>query len=408
MTEIPTNPTEIKTKSKNSKKLELPPFIPELKEFKVKSNVINDDENLIFFFPTPDNLEELITRNRVRGQMEFNKKKYSDLLTFNEEENIIDFTNIKFIQNRTILNTIMFFLGGINGENDIIQFFDYDIENELAPPPVVEDEDLYENATDYVNYIQQNLDCLTNRLPFMDLNNVFKALNEVGINIFMENWNTLYRIIKDRIMSNPENKIMVLLAPSNNFWIKTEKTTINGVNYDMKLNNYNKVFYNTDFVRKFLTKVCCHSRCYTGFLCSMIKRNLEKANSGLQTEFKDLLPDSYCLISQKFHDCDVADKTKFKRNMNLIINFTKGKKLTDFNESNIIIIENKHKKDVENTKANSIFAGLFTEDSLSATSEEQKKATKEKEDKLINYLLDLLENCVGSVTDYIADHPLNF
>ena len=53
-----------------------------------------------------------------------------------------------------------------------------------------------------------------------------------------------------------KNKILILIAPSNNFWVKSEKDTINGQNYDIKLNNYdngkNRIFYNKKFIKKFL------------------------------------------------------------------------------------------------------------------------------------------------------------
>ena len=69
----------------------------------------------------------------------------------------------------------------------------------------------------------------------MDLNYAIQSLQEIGINILPDNKNTLYRQIKDKIMSSPENKILVLITPSNNFYVKTEKNSINDINYDFKI-----------------------------------------------------------------------------------------------------------------------------------------------------------------------------
>jgi hypothetical protein len=64
-------------------------------------------------------------------------------------------------------------------------------------------------------------------VSFSELDLLFKALEELGINIFKEDKNTLYRAIKDSFLSMEKNKILVIIAPSNNFWIKSESNTIN-------------------------------------------------------------------------------------------------------------------------------------------------------------------------------------
>lgn len=95
---------------------------------------------------------------------------------------------------------------------------------------------------------------LTRDIAFIDLDELIKSLEEIGMRIVVDNKNTLYRQIKDNVMSSPENKIMVLITPSNNFYVKTEKNSINGINYDFKINNITKLFLNNDFIQKFIKK----------------------------------------------------------------------------------------------------------------------------------------------------------
>jgi len=71
------------------------------------------------------------------------------------------------------------------------------------------------------------------------MNLLYKILDELGIKIKKEDNNILYKIIKESFLSMEKNNILILLAPSNNFWIKSEKKTINDHNYDIKLNQYN-------------------------------------------------------------------------------------------------------------------------------------------------------------------------
>ena len=42
-------------------------------------------------------------------------------------------------------------------------------------------------------------------------------------------------------MSFLENKILVLIIPSNSFYIKTEKNSIDGINYDFKVNSITRL-----------------------------------------------------------------------------------------------------------------------------------------------------------------------
>ena len=381
-------------------------FTPDLKEYIIRSRISEDKK---YFMPTAENLLELFNLNVIHGQIEYDMEKYKSFFKQENDENILDLTNIQNILNNKILNSILFFLGAINIENDIYEFDDVEEEEDEIKDPVPE-EDLIENSENYIQYVQNNIKLLTRNIAFMDISYTIKALQEIGINILQDNKNTLYRQIKDKVMSLPENKILVLITPSNNFYVKTEKNSINEVNYDFKINNITKLFLNNDFIQKFITKIANHPRCHFGLLSSMIQKNLKTANTGILTMYSTLYPRHYSLIDQRSHDALDLDKKgeipKFFRNLDLILKHVKTKdKLYCFNKTNVLIIESKDYKISESTKENTINVSVFNEELLRIPNSERKKVLLEKGERLINYVYELLENCPNDVRDYLVLHP---
>ena len=312
------------------------------------------------------------------------------------------------------MNSILFFLGAINIENDIYEFDQVEEEEDEIKEPIPE-ENLFENSQNYIEYLQNNINLLTKNIAFMDIDLTIKSLEEIGLKIVPENSNTLYRQIKDKVMSLPENKILVLITPSNNFYVKTEKNSINGINYDFKINNITKLFLNSEFIKKFILKISNHPRCHFGLLSSMLQKNLKTANSGMSTMFNTIYPRHISLIDQRSHDGIDLDKKgvvpKFFRNLELILKHIKTKdKLYCFNKTNVLIIESKdfkikEEKKPESTKLNSINISVINEELLKKPSLERKRLIEEKGERLINYVYDLLENCPNDVRDYLQNHP---
>ena len=385
-------------------------FKPDLKEYIIRSRISDDKK---FYLPTPENLLELFNLNVIKSQIYFDIEKYKSYFKAENEEEILDITNVPHILNNKILNSILFFLGAINIENDIYQFDEQvggeeEEEEEIKEP--IPEEYLFENSQNYIQYLQNNIQLITRNIAFMDIEYAIKSLQEIGINIIPDIGNTLYRQIKDKVMSLPENKILVLITPSNNFYVKTEKNSINGVNYDFKINNITKLFLNNDFIKKFITKIANHPRCHFGLLSSMIQKNLKTANTGILTMYSTLYPKHYSLIDQRSHDGLDLDKKgvipKFFRNLDLILKHVKTKdKLYCFNNTNVLIIESKDYKISESTKQNSINVSVFNEELMRKPNNERKEILLKKGDKLINYVYDLLENCPNDVRDYITLHP---
>ena len=403
---------EIEVKMKNMSLNEKPTrrfkFTPDLKEYSIKSKISDAEKK--FFLPTPENLQTLFNFNVIKNQLFYDIEKYRSLFKTENEQDIIDFRNIQHIQNSKILNSVLFFFGAINIENDIYDFDDYEEEeeNELRAP--IPEENLYENSDSYIQYIQNNLSVLTRDIAFIDLSELIKSLEEVGLEIVPEDNNTLYRQIKDTVMSSAENKIMILITPSNNFYVKTDKSAINGVNYDFKINNITKLFLNNNFIQQFIKKIANHPRCYFGLLSSMIPKNLKTANSAMETQFHSIYPKHLTLIDQKSHDGEDVGKKgvipKFYRNLNLIMNHVKNRdKIFSFNETNILIIDSKDYKISDTTRSNTVNVSVFNEELLRTPQKDKKNILNEKGDKLINYVYELLENCPNDVRDYISLHP---
>ena len=386
-------------------------FTPDLKEYIIRSRISEDKK---YFMPTPENLLELFNLNVIHGQIEYDMEKYKSFFKKENEEKILDLTNIQHILNNKILNSILFFLGAINIENDIYEFDQVEEEEDEIKEPIPE-ENLFENSQNYIEYLQNNINLLTKNIAFMDIDLTIKSLEEIGLKIVPENSNTLYRQIKDKVMSLPENKILVLITPSNNFYVKTEKNSINGINYDFKINNITKLFLNSEFIKKFILKISNHPRCHFGLLSSMLQKNLKTANSGMSTMFNTIYPRHISLIDQRSHDGIDLDKKgvvpKFFRNIELILKHIKTKdKLYCFNKTNVLIIESKdfkikEEKKPESTKLNSINISVINEELLKKPSLERKRLIEEKGERLINYVYDLLENCPNDVRDYLQNHP---
>ena len=397
----------------------------ELKEYIIVSKYLkndDDEEQQIIQLPTPESLEKLCSPQLVKDILSFDVKKFKSFLETKKEGNsdkektILNLDKISFIKNQNLISYILIFIGGINSINSIYDFFDESVRNPS-------EECYIENSDNYLLYLNSIIDFLKLSekvsVPFAEMDYFFKILEELGIKIPKDDKNILYRSIKDSFLSMEKNKILIFIAPSNNFWIKSEKNVINDQNYDIKLNNYNKIFYNKKFIKKFLEKITKHPRCSFGLLSSMSYKNLKNCWDGLEKQFNNDCPKNIIFIDQKDHD-EVLEpnskKKKFYRNMEKIIEHLKKEKniknknrdkdeeeeenVENFNEKNILILESEEDKMVDETKSNSVYMNLFNEDYL-AKNEQEKEAIDLEGDKIINYVIKLLENCTDDIRDYL-------
>lgn len=414
----------------------------ELKEFKVISRFYDVNEadyttSIEIFLPTPESLGKLCNSQIVKEFVNFNLAKYKSFFIYKnaqytaEEKIILNLDKIHSIQNKEILPFLIVFLGGINSINSLYDIFgDIGTDNQAR-------EDIYiDSSENYLQYIYSFIDFVKGKeklnIPFTQMESLLMSLDEVGINIPRKDKNVLYRSVKDSFFMMQKNKILVILAPSNNFWIKSEKTTINDINYDIKLNNYSNIFYNKNFIQKFMTKIARHPRCSFGLLSSMAFRNLKNCWDALERQFSKLCPRKVVFFEQKDHDQIMLDQNKkkmtFFRNMEKIIDHLKREKQKElreksrqrfikeeneknenveyFNKNNIIILESDEDKMSETTKPNSFIMNVFNEKYLEYN-EQNKIAIDLEADKAINYIVNLLENCTDDVRDYLSRNKIN-
>lgn len=414
----------------------------ELKEYKVISRFYDVNEadyttSIEIFLPTPESLGKLCNSQIVKEFVNFNLAKYKSFFIYKnaqytaEEKIILNLDKIHSIQNKEILPFLIVFLGGINSINSLYDIFgDIGTDNQAR-------EDIYiDSSENYLQYIYSFIDFVKGKeklnIPFTQMESLLMSLDEVGINIPRKDKNVLYRSVKDSFFMMQKNKILVILAPSNNFWIKSEKTTINDINYDIKLNNYSNIFYNKNFIQKFMTKIARHPRCSFGLLSSMAFRNLKNCWDALERQFSKLCPRKVLFFEQKDHDQIMLDQNKkkmtFFRNMEKIIDHLKREKQKElreksrqrfikeeneknenveyFNKNNIIILESDEDKMSETTKPNSFIMNVFNEKYLEYN-EQNKIAIDLEADKAINYIVNLLENCTDDVRDYLSRNKIN-
>lgn len=414
----------------------------DLKEYKVISRFYDVNEadyttSIEIFLPTPESLGKLCNSQIVKEFVNFNLAKYKSFFIYKnaqytaEEKIILNLDKIHSIQNKEILPFLIVFLGGINSINSLYDIFgDIGTDNQAR-------EDIYiDSSENYLQYIYSFIDFVKGKeklnIPFTQMESLLMSLDEVGINIPRKDKNVLYRSVKDSFFMMQKNKILVILAPSNNFWIKSEKTTINDINYDIKLNNYSNIFYNKNFIQKFMTKIARHPRCSFGLLSSMAFRNLKNCWDALERQFSKLCPRKVLFFEQKDHDQIMLDQSKkkmtFFRNMEKIIDHLKREKQKElreksrqrfikeeneknenveyFNKNNIIILESDEDKMSETTKPNSFIMNVFNEKYLEYN-EQNKIAIDLEADKAINYIVNLLENCTDDVRDYLSHNKIN-
>jgi hypothetical protein len=413
----------------------------ELYEYKIKSdfyepNEEDDTKSIELYLPTPESFEKLQNIQIVKEFVNFNLSKYKSFFIEQKEEKsseekiILNLNKNSFIKSKEILPFLTVFLGGINSINSIYELF-----GEIGTENQAREEIFFDKCENYLQYINSFVDFVKENeklnIPFSQMEQLFNSLDELGINIPREDKNVLYRNIKDSFFLMGKNKILVIMAPSNNFWIKSEKNSINDQNYDIKLNNYSNIFYHKKFIQKFLSKITKHPRCSFGLISSMTYKNLKNCWEALERQFSPVCPKKVVFFAQKEHDQIMFDpkkkKIRFFRSIDKIIQHLKKEKEKDlkekcrnktddvnennenveyFNRKNIIILESEEDKSSENTKCNSLFLNVFNEHYLESN-EKERMVDDLEADKAINYILNLLENCTDDVRGFLSNNKIS-
>jgi len=388
---------------KQFEKLSLDDFDPQFIQYTIKTKSCEDQKICL---PLPKDINFLIKLNTMKNQISFDEETFKKFIKPN---NIIDLTLMDSIQNINILKSVLFFLGGINTETlDIGDIYNYLPDTDLLEPI---DENYFQNMKDFFSYVDINKKYILELIKTKDLNNFFESLKNLGFSIEKNKDNLLYTTIKTYVMN--KDKIYIIIAPSDNFWIKSDKNVIGNVQYNQKLNNITNVFYNKDFIVNFFNKIIKHHRCNFGFISSMLHKNLHNVIEGFtltyMKEIGEVNLKDFAKIDQKYQINLNEGKNQvpiFLRDFNKIKEYIlRVMKRDCFNETNILILDAEPTKISENTMDNSIVVKLFNEENI--VNEEKKEKRKELENKVIDYCFELLEECVEDIRAYIKKNPLN-
>jgi hypothetical protein len=308
-------------------------------------------------------------------------------------DDTIDLKDNLSIQDMVMLKAVLTFLGSINLKNDFTQFT-ADIHSNIP------DNAYIEKNESLIKHLFLNLDIIFSEFKMKDLRLFTKAIEDIGIPI---SHTDLYIDIKKYVMNR--NKLLLIVAPSGNFWTKSDKDSLNGKQYDKKLNNFNNIYYFWYFVRSFYQKVANHPRCVVGIISSMVSKNLKPCIEFISVDVGQSFT-KFLLFEQHTHDNTAKDNSKpvFVRNLEKIIGTCKSNQEWVFNETNLVILESEADK-MGKTEINSIKFSCFDEDYFFLTLEKQAEV-REKVDRLIEYLIKMLEECETDTREYLTKNPL--
>ncbi len=144
----------------------------------------------------------------------------------------------------------------------------------------------------------------------------------------------------------------------------------------------------------------------------MVHKNLKSTVGSLRLECS-VFPDNLILIDQSHHlnlKEGKKEKPEFVRDLTKVINYLKSvtiksKRLDKFDEVSILFLESEPEK-VNDTVANSIPMNLFTEAYLRYPEAEKIKFEQEQ-DKLLDYLENLLDTCVDDIREYLKNNKIS-
>ena len=381
----------------------------DFKQYTIKSNITEDFQ---ISLPLPSDLQALIASNNQNDQIILDEKKLS---SFFKPDDTLDLCEINTIHNIPILYAVCGFLGCFNEGTDLYSLENFPQTDEL-------DEKWIEKKSNYFEYIEGYKTLLFNDLlKLQDFKPFLESLSSLGLTIPQNNQNTLYFIIREQLMIN--NKILLIVSPGNNFWIKSNEAYLGKTEYSKKLNNYTYIYYNEPFIIKFFSKFSDHPRVRLALISSMKYSNFKSTYDAMKRHGdiprQNVIPDDdLLLLDQECHvnkNPNSKGKPIFVRDINKIYGRLKkskvyGETAATFEAKNTLILESEmggEDDKTEQTRANSLKMNLFSEQYLLYDNEKQKKF-EEYQDKVIAYVEKLLEECTDDVRDYLNKHKLEY
>jgi len=389
-----------------------------LEEYSVLTKISNNPVKLFI----PREIIEFISSDEYSSNNNnlsnlFDEEKITILKESLIKTNCLDLRDNPSIQDTLTLKALLAILGSVNSKNDFTQYTTDDYLSNIESYHYIEN--FIEKG--YVEYIKKNLEIIFGKFKMKDLSNFIKAARNFGINVdytiekeiefHSENksassvsYNVIYQNIRNFIQK--QNKILIVVTPSNNFWIKSEKYPLGTKLYDRKLNNYSYIYYNWPLIQLFYNRIASHPRCFVAFLNSMNNKNLKSTIDCIPLQVKNFT--NYIIFDQNSHtntNQEDSGKPIFIRDMEKIINVSQSYEGACFNETNILILESEIDK-VGNTKSNMIPMNVFSEEFFTLKPEEFKKFDEEVE-KVFVYIETLLNECDCDIREYLTTYPIN-
>ena len=367
------------------------------------SSVIDEENNFI------DNFSALSLSTYTKLELKENERSKLlpnlSVITIPKEENLLKMKNIfqfdkEFSLEQTIkqafsqcsyLNLLEAFLnliGCINEENEVLLKNKKNLSfHKLSQ---------YSECNDYHKYLSDNLDFIFKSFKAKELHQFKGFLEELKIDLSLEINSFLYLTIRNYVWNN--DKILLLLTGNGLTWLKHQNTCINKHFYDMEINKFNRIYFNSKLLTSKLYSLINHPRIDLGFISSMANKNISLCLNSIRLKFNIKDKASMLILHQDDHfKDDTNEKPEFARSLDKII------QKTHYNETNLIIVESEKDKVKENSKTdkNSVYVKYEFNAEYFKLSNEKKEEIDSYYSKLIDSIIDLIENNEGDVREQI-------
>ncbi|MCQ2821681.1 MAG: hypothetical protein MJ252_30855 [archaeon] len=364
-----------------------------LKEYKISIHGLKKERDL--FLPVPEDFKNKFSTSDLKDYIQFDYDKYC---SFFKDDFVLDLTPIEEICNDKMARKLLTFIGGNNEKNDITDFATSHDWKYGAPSKAWE----FQECPTFTEYISNNRELIIYDMVITELKEFYEGLKKLGITILPKEESIYYGTLRKHVFES--NKINVILAGAGNFWFKHPEPKIGEVGNDLRLNNKSYIYINGEFIELFLRKVVRHPRCNFALISSMVKKNVTNVLTSIKT-FLNLeeKPKCYDQSSHEQIGKEASGKPIFARSLKIL-----NQRDKEINELNTIFLESDLEKihpEIEgcDIRGNEVHLKLFNPHVVDI-SEDEKKALKEKQERIINFLLDIFENCTVDIRSYIQKH----
>lgn len=319
-----------------------------------------------------------------------------------------------------VLETAIILVGGINSANE--EFYLNYIKNNNSNSEKLSyiDDEVHNNCSIYENYIKNNISTIMSGFKILEFNQLIEVLEKAGFKTNTEVTENILLLLKKLVYQN--DKILVIICGNNFSWFKSERKSLGHTLYDANYNKFQYLYYNKSFLDKAFLKFLSHPRVELGFVSSMMYKNLikiilslkksfsqylDKANFDEENEFnKKAVQENkkLWLFHQDHHTkkpkSNLTDKDEFFRS------FSKMANISNYNETNILILESEEDKvnETSSTIENTIYLPYYIDENFFKNNVDNSKIDEDFINKLIN---DVIDKCDDDIRKNIHNFNIN-